>query len=169
MNSVSEKFKVGIVTASDKGFAGEREDLSGKEIERIVTEAGYQVVSYKVLPDDKEMLSEELVHLCDEEKVDLVLTTGGTGLSPRDNTPEATMAVATKAVPGISEAMRAYSMTVTKRAMLSRGVSVMRGTTLIINLPGSKKAVNESLTYIIDELDHAIKIMKELDGECARS
>ena len=79
------------------------------------------------------------------------------------------MAVATKAVPGISEAMRAYSMTVTKRAMLSRGVSVMRGTTLIINLPGSKKAVNESLTYIIDELDHAIKIMKELDGECARS
>ena len=105
---MSEKFKVGIVTASDKGFAGEREDLSGKEIERIVTEAGYQVVSYKVLPDDKEMLSEELVRLCDEEKVDLVLTTGGTGLSPRDNTPEATMAVATKAVPGISEAMRAY-------------------------------------------------------------
>jgi len=133
-----------------------------------VTEYGYEVVSYKVLPDDKEALSTEMVRLCDTEHVELVLTTGGTGLSPRDNTPEATLSVATKMVPGISEAMRAYSMTITKRAMLSRGVSVMRGDTLIVNMPGSPKAVNESLTYIIDELKHGIEIMRGLTGNCAR-
>lgn len=168
MSLVSEKFRVGIIVASDSGALGTREDLSGKEIERIVTEHGYEVVSYKILPDDKEALSEEMIRLADELDVELVLTTGGTGLSPRDNTPEATLSVATKQVPGISEAMRAYSMTITKRAMLSRGVSVMRGDTLIVNMPGSPKAVNESLLYIIDELKHGIEIMRGLTGNCAR-
>lgn len=163
------RLTVGIVVASDKGFAGEREDKSGKEIERIVTEKNYNVVSYKILSDDKGALKDELLRLSDECKVDLILTTGGTGLSPRDNTPEATLEVATKQVPGISEAIRSYSMTITKRAMLSRGVSVMRGNTLIINLPGSVKAVKESLEYIIDELEHGLFIMKGMTGECGRS
>lgn len=165
---LKNKMTVAIVVASDKGAAGERQDRSGKEIERIVTEKGYEIVSYAVLSDDFEVLRDELLRLCDEVKVDLVLTTGGTGLSPRDNTPEATLSVAHKEVPGISEAMRSYSMTITKRAMLSRGVSVIRNSTLIINLPGSPKAVCESLEYIIDELEHGIGIMKGTTGECAR-
>lgn len=165
---MSEKFKVGIITASDKGAEGLREDESGKRIEDIVSKAGYEVVSYKMLPDETDILAKEMIRLSDEVGVDMILTTGGTGLSPRDNTPEATLRVATKQVPGISEAMRAYSMSITKRAMLSRGVSVMRNKTLIINLPGSPKAVTESLLYIIDELDHALKIMTGQTGECAR-
>ena len=165
---MSNVFKVGIITASDKGYEGLREDLSGQVIEEIVTKAGYQVVSRKILPDDMDALMDEMIRLSDKEHVDLILTTGGTGLSPRDNTPEATLKIATKQVPGISEAMRAYSMTITKRGMLSRGVSVMRDRTLIINLPGSPKAVRESLEYIIDELEHALLIMSGSVGECAR-
>lgn len=161
-------FRAGIITASDKGSAGEREDLSGRKIVDILTKKGYTVKSIKVLPDEEEVLYNEMVRLADEEGVDVIFTTGGTGLSPRDNTPEATMRAATKNVPGIAEAIRAYSMTITKRAMLSRAVSVMRNQTLIINLPGSPKAVEESLWYIIDELDHGIRIMKGMTGECAR-
>lgn len=169
MNFVSgnNKFTAGIITASDKGSRGEREDLSGAAIKEILTENGYQVVSMKILPDDEELLYEEMVRLCDSENVDVVFTTGGTGFSPRDNTPEATLRAATKNAPGIAEAIRSYSLSITPRAMLSRGVSVMRNRSLIINLPGSPKAVKECLSYILPSLGHGIEIMKDLTGECA--
>lgn len=168
MNLVEKKFRAGIITASDKGSAGEREDLSGPAIRDMIEPEGYEVVSMKVLADDEESLYNEMVRLADEEKVDVIFTTGGTGLSPRDNTPEATMRAATKNVPGIAEAIRAYSLKITPRAMLSRAVSVMRNQTLIINLPGSPKAVKESLEYILPTLLHGLEIMKGEAGECAR-
>lgn len=164
----NEMFTAGIITASDKGSAGEREDLSGPAIREYIEREGYKVVSMKILPDDEDALYNEMVRLCDEEQVDVVFTTGGTGLSPRDNTPEATMRAATKNVPGIAEAIRYYSLQITPRAMLSRAVSVMRNRTLIINLPGSPKAVKESLSFIIPSLKHGIEIMKGQTGECAR-
>lgn len=167
--SIAYKFRAGIITASDKGSKGEREDLSGPAICELIQKEGYQVVSMKVLSDDEEALYEEMVRLADEEKVDVIFTTGGTGLSPRDNTPEATLRAATKNVPGIAEAIRNYSMQITTRAMLSRAVSVMRNQTLIINLPGSPKAVKESLTFILPSLAHGIEIMKGEAGECATS
>lgn len=162
------KFKAGIVTASDKGSKGEREDVSGPAIKEMIEQAGYEAISMKVLPDDEDSIYDELVRLADECDADVIFTTGGTGLSPRDNTPEATLRAATKNVPGIAEAIRAYSLSITPRAMLSRAVSVMRNDTLIINLPGSPKAVKESLEYILPSLGHGIMIMKGLDGECAR-
>lgn len=161
-------YRAGIITSSDKGAAGDREDLSGAVIREILEEAGYEVAGYKILPDEKEALKEEMIRLSDEVKCDLVVTTGGTGFSPRDVTPEATLAVADRNAPGIAEAIRAYSMTVTKRAMLSRGASAIRGTTLIINLPGSPKAVREGLEYIMDTLPHGLEILSGRGGECAR-
>lgn len=161
-------FKAGIITASDKGSRGERVDESGPAIKELIEAKGYEVVSMKVISDDEEDIYNEIVRLCDEVKADVVFTTGGTGLSPRDNTPEATLRAAHKNVPGIAEAIRAYSLQITPRAMLSRAVSVMRNQTLIINLPGSPKAVKESLDYILPSLAHGIMIMKGLDGECAR-
>ncbi len=161
-------FLAAVLTASDKGAAGEREDVSGPAIEEILLKNGYRVAERVLLPDEEEALYRELVRLADEERVDVIFTTGGTGLSPRDHTPEATLRAATRNVPGIAEAIRAYSLTITPRAMLSRAVSVMRGRTLIINLPGSPKAVRESLLYILPTLEHGIRIMKGLDGECAR-
>ena len=161
-------YRAGIVTLSDKGAAGEREDKSGAVIKEILESAGYEVVSPSLLPDEGEALKTELIRLSDQVQCDLVLTTGGTGFSRRDVTPEATMAVAERNAPGIAEAIRAYSMTVTKRAMLSRGVSVIRGGTLIINLPGSPKAVRESLEYVLDTLPHGLDILSGRGGECAR-
>lgn len=161
-------YRAGIVTLSDKGAAGEREDVSGAVIREILEESGFEVVVYQLLADEEEELKKELIRLSDEVKCDLVLTTGGTGFSPRDVTPEATLSVADRNAPGIAEAIRAYSMTVTKRAMLSRGASVIRGATLIINLPGSPKAVRESLEYILDTLPHGLEILSGRGGECAR-
>lgn len=162
------KFRAGIITASDKGSAGGRADLSGPAIVEMIEQAGYETVSMKIVPDDEDMIYNELVRLADEEKVDVIFTTGGTGLSPRDNTPEATMRAATKNVPGIAEAIRANSMQITPKAMLSRAVSVMRNRTLIINLPGSPKAVKECLDFILPSLSHGIEIMKGEASECAR-
>lgn len=165
---MKNKYRVGIITASDKGASNEREDLSGQLIKEIVEEFGYSVESYKILPDEQDLLSQEMIRLCDNHLVDLILTTGGTGLSPRDYTPEATLAVAHRLVPGIAEAMRLHSLQFTKRAMLSRAVSVVRGSTLIINLPGSPKAVRENLDYIMSELLHALDILSASASECAR-
>ncbi|MGO4987547.1 MAG: MogA/MoaB family molybdenum cofactor biosynthesis protein [Gallicola sp.] len=161
-------FTAGIITLSDKGSRGERVDESGRVIEEMIQEAGYEVKHKEIIPDDLNLIEEKLIEYSDVHQVDLILTTGGTGFSPRDVTPEATEKVATRRVPGIAEAMRAYSMTITKRAMLSRAASVIRNNTLIINLPGSPKAVKEILDYILPELDHGLKILKNLDGECAR-
>ena len=161
-------FKVGILTISDKASKNERVDESGKVIKEIVKDVGYDVNYYNIIPDEIEDIKAELIKCSDELKCDLLLTTGGTGFSKRDVTPEATLQVMTRNAFGISEAIRAYSMTITKRAMLSRAASVIRNDTLIINLPGSPKAVKESLEYIINELDHGIKILKCIDSECAR-
>lgn len=161
-------FRVGIVTLSDKGYQGEREDKSGPRIKELLPAEQYEVVSMRLLPDERAMIEEELIRLADLEQCDLVLTTGGTGFSMRDVTPEATLAVCDRNAPGIAEAIRAYSMTITKRAMLSRGASVIRGQSLIVNLPGSPKAVEESLTYILDSLEHGMDILLGRDGECAR-
>lgn len=161
-------YRAGIVTLSDKGAAGEREDKSGAVIREILEAAGYEVAAQSLLPDEGEALKKELIRLSDQVQCDLVLTTVGTGFSRRDVTPEATMAVAERNAPGIAEAIRACSMTVTKRAMLSRGVSVIRGGTLIINLPGSPKAVRESLEYVLDTLPHGLDILSGRGGECAR-
>lgn len=160
-------YRVGIITASDKGSKGERVDESGPKIKEIVSGFGYKVVYYKVLPDDKDMISSEMKRLCDENIVDLILTTGGTGFSKRDNTPEATLDIAEKLVPGIPEAIRSYSMQFTKKAMLTRGVSVIRKETLIINMPGSPKAVKESMECIMPALNHGIDILKGSASECA--
>lgn len=162
------RFTAGIITASDKGSQGEREDLSGPAIRELIQEKGYHVRSQCVLPDEEEELYQELVRLADVEQVDVIFTTGGTGLSIRDRTPEATLRAATRNVPGIAEALRAYSMKITDRAMLSRAVSVIRGKTLIINLPGSPKAVRESLEYLLPTLEHGLEILLGETSECAR-
>ena len=161
-------FKVGIITASDKGSKGERIDESGKVIKEIVENKGYEVVKYIVLPDEREELSKEMINMSDELGVDLILSTGGTGFSSRDITPEATRDVIDRLAPGISEAIRNYSLKITPRAMLSRAISGIRRETLIVNLPGSPKAVRESLEYIIDSLHHGLEILKGKTGECAR-
>ncbi|WP_050607830.1 MogA/MoaB family molybdenum cofactor biosynthesis protein [Clostridium niameyense] len=161
-------FKVGIITASDKGFKNERVDESGKVIKEIICNKGYTVDEYIILPDDKEQLKNELIKMCDVLKVNLILTTGGTGFSKRDVTPEATLEVIERETPGISEAMRFNSLNYTPRAMLSRGVSGIRNNTLIINLPGSPKAVRECLDYILDSIHHGLEILLGLDSECSR-
>ena len=160
--------RVAIITSSDTGYRGEREDLSGPAIKEIVDREGYEVVSMDILPDDQGMLAGKMQEIADKEMAELILTTGGTGFSERDVTPEATEEVIERRVPGIPEAMRAYSMTITKRAMLSRATAGIRGKTLIINLPGSPKAVKESLEYIIDALGHGIEILTGEAGNCAR-
>lgn len=160
--------RVAIITSSDMGFQGKREDLSGPAIKEIAEREGYQVVSMDILPDDRAMLSRRMAEIADENQAELILTTGGTGFSPRDVMPEATEDITERKVPGIPEAIRAYSMTITKRAMLSRGASAIRGQSLIVNLPGSPKAVGESLTYILDSLEHGMDILLGRDGECAR-
>lgn len=161
-------FRVAVITLSDKGAKGEREDLSGPAICSVMEEMGYDIVETLIIPDNQKKLEMELIRLSDGRQVDLILTTGGTGFSKRDITPEATMAVATKNAPGISEAIRANSMLITKRAMLSRGASVIRNNTLIINLPGSPKAVKESLDIVKSELDHGLGILRGSASECAR-
>lgn len=161
-------YRVAIITSSDSGFAGEREDKSGPVIAEIVKNNGYEVSFMKVLPDDREMLSNEMKRIADEDVADIILTTGGTGFSPRDVMPEATMDIVERAVPGIPEAMRAYSLQFTKRAMLSRAAAGIRKGTLIVNMPGSPKAVTECLEYIISELDHALGILKGTAKNCAR-
>lgn len=161
-------YRVAVITASDRGSAGLREDASGPLVGEMAREAGYEVVSQTILPDDQAGLEQELIRLCDGGGVDMVLTTGGTGFSPRDRMPEATMAVADRAAPGIAEAMRAASMRVTNRAMLSRAASAIRGRTLIINLPGSPKAVRENLAAVLPALAHGLEMLTGRGGECAQ-
>jgi len=154
-----------ILTLSDKGSKGEREDLAGPLIREMISEIGATVKYYEVIPDEKGLLKEKLIDYC--KKVDLVLTTGGTGLSPRDVTPEATREVIDKMIPGIAEAMRSAGLVKTKRAMLSRAVAGVRGNALIINLPGSPKAVKEGLDAIMEVIPHAIEKIKGSTNDCA--
>ncbi|MGL4569011.1 MAG: MogA/MoaB family molybdenum cofactor biosynthesis protein, partial [Fusobacteriaceae bacterium] len=145
-------FTAAILCMSDKGSRGEREDKSTLVIEEILIKSNYRVIEKRIIPDDICAIEKNLVEISDQLGANLIITTGGTGLTERDNTPEATKNILHKEVPGIAEAIRTYSMTITKRAMLSRAVSGIRGKSLIINLPGSPKAVKESLEYIIDTL-----------------
>ena len=161
--------RAAVVTLSDKGSRGERVDTAGPRAAELLAAAGYEVVEQVLLPDVQAKIERELKRLADSRQVDLIITTGGTGMAPRDVTPEATLAVATRSVPGIAEAIRAGSLAITKRAMLSRGVSVLRNSTLIVNLPGSKKAVEEALEIVLPVLEHGIRLAKGTDGECGRT
>lgn len=160
--------RVAIIISSDSGYRGEREDLSGPAIREIMEREGYEVISIDVLPDDQVLLAGKMQEIADTGKAELILTSGGTGFSERDVTPEATEEVTERKVPGIPEAIRTYSMTITKRAMLSRATAGIRGKTLIVNLPGSPKAVRESLEYIVDTLGHGIEILTGEASNCAR-
>lgn len=161
-------FKVGIITASDKGSLGQREDKSGALIAEMVEAKGYKVEKKIIVSDDEEIILGELISMTDDLKVDLILTTGGTGFSLRDVTPEATTRACHRMANGIAEAIRYNSLQITPRGMLSRGVAGIRNQTLIINLPGSPKAVKESLDYILDSIHHGLEILKGETSECGR-
>ncbi|MBV9691420.1 MAG: molybdopterin adenylyltransferase [Ktedonobacteraceae bacterium] len=153
---------IGVLTISDGASKGERQDLSGENIRTLVTQLPTAVVSAgAIIPDEADRVTATLREWCDSKQLNLVLTTGGTGLAPRDVTPEATKAVIEREAPGIAEAMRAISLQYTRTAMLSRGVAGVRGRTLIINLPGSPKAVKECLEYVLPVLPHAINLITE--------
>ena len=160
-------YRIAILTISDKGAAGLREDRSGPWLVSQLTSIG-QVVETLVIPDERREIESQLCWLADEQQIDLILTSGGTGFSPRDVTPEATLAVVDRLAPGLPEAMRARSLQQTDRAMLSRAVAGIRGRTLIINLPGSPRAVSECLAVILPVLPHALEILTGRGGECAR-
>lgn len=166
--SSNRPFQAAIITLSDKGFKGEREDLSGPAAKEMLEKEGYEVVEMVLIPDEPKLLKRELIRLTDQRQVDLILTSGGTGFSLRDRTPEATLEVMDRNAPGIAEYMRMKSMEITDRGMLSRGVSVIRKSTLIVNLPGSPKAVKENLGFILHALDHGLKILRGSANECAR-
>jgi molybdenum cofactor synthesis domain-containing protein len=157
--SSQHAYRVAIITSSDRCSRGEQEDLSGPVIREMALAVGFQVVSYTILPDDQPVLEAELKRLADTYSADLIFTTGGTGFAPRDVMPEATLAVAERMVPGISEAMRGRSLGINPRAMLSRAISVIRKDTLIINLPGSPKAVRENLEFIMGSLQHGLDML----------
>ncbi len=162
------RYKVAILTASDKGALGERIDESGPLLQDMIREIGGEIAATALLSDDEAGLCSQLSSWCDSGDIHLVLTTGGTGFSPRDRMPEATLQVADRLAPGLSEAIRAESLAITNRAMLSRAVSVIRKSTLIINLPGSPKAAGESLGVVLPVLEHALDLLCSGGGECAR-
>ena len=153
--------KVAILTVSDRSSRGERDDLSGPQIVEMVSAQGWSVVKAEILPDDQPEIAAWLMKTCDAEHVDLILTTGGTGFSPRDQTPEATLSVIERAAPGLAEAMRHASMQKTPHAMLSRAVAGIRGQTLIVNLPGSPRGASENLETVLPVLEHAIALIRE--------
>lgn len=175
MNDVSNEpskiiFKVGILTLSDRSAAGVRPDASGPNVRDTLQAQlahAYEVAVYEVIPDDRPQIEQKLIEWADEKKLNLILTTGGTGLAPRDVTPDATLAVIEKQVPGMAEAMRAYSLQKTPMAVISRAVAGVRGQTLIINLPGSPKGARESLEAIIAALPHALEKLMDDPAECA--
>ncbi len=166
---MDQKYTAAVITVSDKGARGERQDTSGPNLCRILEEKGYEVTYTAMIPDEKEQIKEELIKCADEKKIHLVLTTGGTGFSPRDITPEATLEVVERLTPGIPEAMRAESMKITPKGCLSRSTAGIRKRTLIINLPGSKKAAGENILAVIDPVEHGLDILNgEGSADCAK-
>ena len=161
-------FTAAVITLSDKGAKGEREDRSGPLVVEMLAQAGYEVKEQLLLADGVEPLKSQLIRLADQRQVHVIFTTGGTGFSPRDLTPEATIAACDRMADGIAQAIRNYSMSITPRAMFSRAVSGIRGGTLIVNLPGSPKAVREALDYLLPHLDHGLEILRGTVRECAR-
>jgi molybdenum cofactor synthesis domain-containing protein len=165
---MEKKLRVGILTLSDKGSRGEREDASGKLLQELVKEAGWEVALYTILPDEKDEISSLLKEWSDKEGLDLILTNGGTGVYPRDVTPEATKEVIEKEIPGIPEYIRYISYPITPMAALTRGIAGVRGKTLILNLPGSPKAIEEIFPKLIKVLKHAVEKIQGDPSECAR-
>ena len=160
-------FTAKVITISDKGYRGERIDESGPLVRDLLLEAGYDVKDVIIIPDEMDMIVDELIKASDND-IALIITTGGTGFAPRDITPEATLKVCERMAPGISEAMRAASMAITNRAMLSRGVSGIRKGSLIINLPGSKKAASEDLSSVLPALEHGLTVLREKPMDCGQ-
>ncbi len=162
-------YTAAVITVSDKGYLGQREDTSGPNLCKILTDRGFAVVHTAIVPDDMEKIQRELLRCTDEFGISLVLTTGGTGFSPRDITPEATMAVIERLTPGIPEAMRYESLKITPKGCLSRSVAGIRRRTLIINLPGSKKASQENILAVIDPVVHGLEmLLGEGSADCAK-
>ena len=162
-------FNAGIITVSDKGSQGKRQDLSGPAIAEMLAGAGIEIKQTLIIPDEVEQIQKTIIQFADVEKLDMILTTGGTGVSPRDLTPDATLKVLDKEVPGMAEAMRLASMKITPHAMISRAVAGIRGRCLIINLPGSPKGAMENLAAVLPALQHAIEKIKGDDRDCAIS
>ena len=160
-------YTAAVITVSDKGYAGQREDTGGPLVCEMLCEAGYEVAYTALVPDERDMISAELVKTADELDIALTVTTGGTGFSPRDVTPEATIAVCERMTPGIPEAMRWESLKVTKRAMLSRAQAGIRKRTLIVNLPGSPKAIRENFAAVLPALDHGLEMLRGEKRDCA--
>lgn len=161
-------YKVGIITASDKGSIGQREDLSGPTIESIISKhKNFKVEKYIMVQDDKEIIKQAMISMADKDGIHLILTTGGTGFSHRDVTPEATLEVIERRAPGIPEAMRSLSLQITPRAMLSRAEAGLRGNTLIVNMPGSPKAISEILEYTMASIEHGLDILTGSATDCA--
>lgn len=160
-------FSAAIITVSDKGSRGEREDLSGKEIMDLLKETPFQVVAYEIIPDDTDRIETTLIEYSDGKNIDLIITTGGTGVGPRDVTPDATRRIMDKEIPGMAEAMRRESMNKTPHAMISRALAVIRKETLIINLPGSPRGARENLQVILPALKHAVEKIKGDESDCA--
>jgi len=156
----------GVITISDKGSRGEREDTSGREVMRMLGDLGVRIDGYVVIPDEKEIIKGKIREYTDTERLDLVVTTGGTGVSPRDVTPDATLEVLDRELPGMAEAMRRESMRKTPHAMISRAVAGIRGQSLIINLPGSPRGARENLEVILPALKHTIEKIKGDDSDC---
>lgn len=161
------KGKVAIITVSDRSYQGQREDLAGPLLAEIMESEGYEVVEKSIVPDEKEMIKEELIRLSDNMEIGLILTSGGTGFSPRDITPEATMEVVDRETPGLSEYMRSFSAQYTDRSYLSRARSGIRKLSLIINLPGSPKALKENLEGILPILSHGLDMLRKGQADCA--
>lgn len=161
-------WKAAVLTVSDRGFRGQRPDEGGPLVSALLQGAGYEVLRTAMVPDEQEEIARVLREWADAGDVQLVLTTGGTGFSPRDVTPEATLSVCQRLTPGIPEAMRAASATITPRAMLSRAAAGIRGGTLIINLPGSPKAAKENLEAVLPALDHGLQMLSGAPADCAK-
>lgn len=161
-----ENYSFAVLTMSDKGSRGEREDTSGQYLQEKLAEEGYNLQSYNVIPDNKQIIIDSLIRLVDDEKIALIVTTGGTGVSPSDITPEAMASVIEREIPGMAEAMRSASLLKTSRAMLSRGKVGIRKESLIINLPGSLKAVKENLAVVLPVIPHALEKIRGGESDC---
>jgi molybdenum cofactor synthesis domain-containing protein len=159
-------YTAAVITVSDKGYSGDRTDSGGPLVCEMLKAAGYEVAYTAIVPDERELIEREFIRCADELDIALCISTGGTGFSPRDVTPEATLNVCTRMTPGIPEAMRYESFKVTPRAMLSRAQAGIRGSTLIINLPGSPKAIKENFSAVLPALDHGLEMLRAKKGDC---